>query len=238
MNLAATCLSAFLVGLAGGAHCFGMCGGIISALSFAARERAYWLSLFYSAGRISSYALLGAIVASIASLGSAGPGLGIARLLAGALLVLMGLYLAGWWSGLLWLERVGAPLWRRLQPLAQRLLPVRHPAAAFGFGLIWGWLPCGLVYSALALSATAMEPAGGALIMLSFGLGTLPAVVFAGLFTQKLRPVLQGKRLRLLFALCLIGFGVWTAAAPLLHGFGGHAAGEETHHHPAASSTP
>lgn len=212
------CVSALLVGLAGGLHCWGMCGGIISALSFATPDRNPTLIVGYSLGRLTTYALLGALVSALVGLGREFAYVPmVARLVAGVLLILMGAYLLGWSAGLAWLERCGAKLWRYLEPLAGRLLPVRTLPAAVGFGLVWGWLPCGLVYSALALSATAMNPWIGALVMVSFGVGTLPAVLAAGFFSQQLGQWLRRRALRWAFALSLMGFGVWTAISGLSH---------------------
>ncbi|MBV1930636.1 MAG: sulfite exporter TauE/SafE family protein, partial [Porticoccaceae bacterium] len=132
------------------------------------------------------------------------------RGIAGLLLISMGLYLAGWWRGLTLLEKAGQRLWQYLQPLAQGLLPVRTARSAILLGLVWGWLPCGLVYTALAYAATAASPLTGIAQMAAFGLGTLPAVLVGGLSMAKYGRILQGKNFRRVFALSLVAYGLWT----------------------------
>ena len=213
-------LAMLVIGLMGAGHCVGMCGGIVAALGFAADEkRNRWpILLSYNLGRISSYALAGALVGLLGLYGrevlSLGPWL---RAFAGVLLILMGLYLADWWRLLTWLERGGQYLWRYLQPLGRGLFQVRGPGRGFLFGMLWGWLPCGLVYSALAYAAATADPVSGALAMSAFGLGTLPAMLAGGVFSTQLKQWLQGKLLRTIMALVLILFGVWTLWTALSH---------------------
>lgn len=198
----------FLVGLASGAHCVGMCGGIVTAFSAPqplVPAAALWRRQFaFNAGRISSYAAAGAL-AGLAGAGAyalgAAPAQQFLQGAASLMLILVGLYLAGLSGAATWLERLGAPLWRRLQPLAARLR-----AHSFAAGLVWGWLPCGLVYGALATAAAAGSPARGALAMAAFGLGTLPWLLGAGALALRLRAwraVLGG---------LVLAFGVWGLA--------------------------
>jgi len=217
-------ISAFLVGLLGGVHCLGMCGGVSSALALGVapgsapgRGRVMRLLPFllgYNAGRILTYTAAGALIGGLGYL--AGEALAEyrawswLRLAAGALMVAMGLYLAGWWMGLGALERAGARLWRRIQPLSRRLLPPPTPAHALGLGLLWGWLPCGLVYSALLASTAAGGWLEGAAVMLAFGLGTLPTVLAMGLAAGTFRPPVG---LRRAAGALVIGFGLWTIGA-------------------------
>ena len=148
--------AAFLIGLLGGVHCVGMCGGIVGALTVQAprRRRAWDLHLSYSAGRIASYAAAGAIMGTI---GGAGlmfnqilPVQLLLYVLANLVLVSLGLYLAGLGNPLTRLEVLGARLWRRVQPYSAKVLPADTAGKAFVLGTLWGWLPCGLVYSLLA----------------------------------------------------------------------------------------
>jgi len=141
--------------------------------------------------------------------------------LAALVLVSIGLYLAGWFPRFAGIEAMGAPLWKRLEPLGRRLLPVRSPAAALVFGAIWGWLPCGLVYSALLWTTTTGGGANGALTMLAFGAGTLPGVMSAGVFTGWLARVTRLPYVRQGLGVLLIVMAVislWLAAnAPADH---------------------
>lgn len=228
-------LAMLAIGLAGAGHCVGMCGGIATGLGFAsAPGGGAPLVLGYNLGRVLSYAIAGVLVASLGYWGrellALGPAL---RVLAGVILLLMGCQLAGWWNPLALLERAGARLWRRIQPLGRYLLPVTGPGQALLVGMLWGWLPCGLVYSALAYAATAPTPWQGGLMMAAFGLGTAPAMVAGGLFSARARCLLQGRRLRLAMGLAMIAFGLWTLLSVALHGapMGAHGdRGGEMHH--------
>tara|TARA_R110000822_G_scaffold159476_24_gene299532 strand:- start:56637 stop:57362 length:726 start_codon:yes stop_codon:yes gene_type:complete len=209
-----------VIGLMGAGHCAGMCGGIVAALGFATDDnRSRWpILLSYNLGRITSYGVLGALVGLLGYFGQQflyiGPWL---RAIAGILLILMGMYLAGWWRVLAWLEKAGQHLWRRLQPLSNGLFQVRSVRKGFLYGMLWGWLPCGLVYSALAYAATSATPVTGAAAMMAFGVGTLPAMLAGGLFSSQLRDWLQGKLLRVIMAVILIIFGGWTFWSALSH---------------------
>ena len=191
MDILVPYLSAFLVGLLGGVHCVGMCGGIVGALTFGlAKERRDRIGsmmpyqLAYNLGRVTSYTVAGALMGAL--------GLLIVQFMpvyyaqralmavAGLFMVLMGLYLAGWWMLLSRLERAGGAVWRRMEPFGRRLLPVRTPAHALGVGLIWGWIPCGLVYSMLVTAVSSGSALKGAGLMLAFALGTLPNLLIIG----------------------------------------------------------
>jgi sulfite exporter TauE/SafE len=150
--------------------------------------------------------------------GAAGPAL---RIAAGLMLIAMGLYLAGWWRGLTYLEKLGGYLWKYLQPIGKRLMPVTNSFNATFLGMLWGWLPCGLVYSTLTWSATAADWQTSALIMFCFGLGTLPAMLLVGAFAHRLKLWVQKTAVRNVAALMVIGFGVWTLAWVAIHA--GHA---------------
>lgn len=226
--------AAFLLGLSGAGHCLGMCGGIAAALSLGGGGSAV-NTLAYHGGRIGSYAAAGAVV-GLAAGSVAAPAwtLGL-RYLAGALLVLMGLYVADWWRALAQLERIGAVLWRPLQKLGQGFLSVQHWPGALGLGLCWGLMPCGLIYSALALAATTGSAPGAAGMMLLFGLGTLPAMVATGLGARHVTDLLRRRGFKLVVALLLIGSGAWTLSITYLHGdhlaAGGSSKVHEHRHH-------
>jgi sulfite exporter TauE/SafE len=207
-------LALLVLGLASGAHCVGMCGGIVTAFSAPQPllpARSLWRGqLAFNAGRVSSYAAAGAIAGLIGSGAyaiAAAPAQAFLHTLASLMLVLVGLYLAGFSGAATWLERIGAPLWRRLQPLAVRLR-----AHSFAAGAVWGWLPCGLVYGALATAAATGDPARGALAMLAFGLGTLPWLLAAGMAATRLRTWFSQRAFRIAAGSLVLGFGVWGLA--------------------------
>ena len=188
-------------------HCIGMCGGIMAALTMALPEstrtqpaRLLGFLAAYNLGRILSYTLAGALAGSLGLTlveGSGSVELGLVlRAVAALLMVFAGLHLAGWLPAVGRLERLGAPLWRRLEPVARRLVPVRTAARAALYGAVWGWLPCGLVYAMLGVAAGQATVAGGAATMAAFGAGTLPTLVITGLFATRVyrlrnRPLLQ-----------------------------------------------
>ncbi len=210
-------LSAFLVGLLGGVHCVGMCGGIVTALSLGlpADDRAtrWRYQLFYNAGRIASYSLAGALFGGIGWLASHWSGihqlqLGL-ELLAALFMIALGLYLGGWWNGLTRIERLGGVIWTRLEPLGRRFLPVRSTGQALVLGAIWGWLPCGLVYSVLVWAISAGSPAQGAALLLSFGLGTLPNLLLMGAAAERLATRVRDPRTRRLAGILVAGFGLY-----------------------------
>jgi len=209
--------SALLLGLSGSGHCLGMCGGIASALSLG-NQGGPAFTLSYHLGRISSYALLGAALGFAASAIDIAPWTMGLRYLAGILLIAMGLYMADWWRGMMALERVGARLWQPVQRVTGRLLPIRHWPQAFAVGLTWGLMPCGLIYSALAWSATAQSASTSATLMLLFGIGTLPAMLATAFGAKTASTWLQKKGFRALVATFLIAAGTWSLYTTVTHG--------------------
>ncbi|WIM05609.1 MAG: sulfite exporter TauE/SafE family protein [Candidatus Nitricoxidivorans perseverans] len=201
----------FVVGLLGGTHCVGMCGGIVGALSMQAPggRPAISVHLAYNLGRIASYVLAGALAGTAGhAFGSLLPVQRGLYLFASLMLVAMGLYLLGVSQALTIVERGGQWLWARIQPATRRFLPVRGPAQALPLGALWGWLPCGLVYSALTLALASGSAARGALSMLAFGLGTLPNLLLAGLLLTRFRRFAQAPAMRIASGLLVLGFGL------------------------------
>jgi len=206
-------LSAFVVGLLGGVHCVGMCGGIVGALSFGLpAERNLPILLAYNVGRISSYTLAGALMGALGFYFSGLLPVQTAQKallsLAGLFLILMGLYLAGWWNVLSRVERAGGALWRRIEPLGRGLLPVRSVRHGLLLGLLWGWLPCGLVYSALVWTVSSGGALDGALLMLAFGLGTLPNLLLMGVAAAQLNRWVKRPAVRAVAGTLVMVFGV------------------------------
>ncbi len=221
---AQTYLGAFLVGLLGGVHCVGMCGGIMSALTLGVQRNGktsfsdsttvlfpYLLS--YNFARITSYSIAGLVFGGLGAwlteLVAFNQAQLVLKVVAGVFLVALGLYLANWWRGLGYLERTGNNLWRLIEPYARKFVPIKNIKQAFVAGLLWGWLPCGLVYSVLIWSLSSGSAVKGGLLMLSFGLGTLPSLLAMGLFATMLKHFMQLSIVRVLAALLVISFGVY-----------------------------
>ncbi len=224
-----TAVTAFVIGLLGSVHCLGMCGGIVTALTLGlpadTRQSptamlAYLLA--YNVGRISSYALAGALAgvlgAQFYSLTGSQLASQIGHWLAGAFMIALGFYLAGWTRVLAPLEKAGQHLWRRIEPFGKRFLPVHKPTHALGLGLVWGWLPCGLVYSALVWAILAGDPLRGAQVMVAFGLGTLPMLLTMGAAATWLSGLVRQNAVRRGAGVLIMLFGLAMVFAPqLLH---------------------
>lgn len=222
-----TFISAFFVGLFSTVHCFGMCGGIIGALTFSLpekirnnRKRLIPYIAAYNFGRISSYSLAGGLAGGLGgNLLALSPVYGhlVLQLFASILMIGIGLYLAGWFPALVKIEHIGKPIWKKLEPISQKLIPVKSPVHAYLFGIVWGWLPCGLVYTALIWSTTAGSTEDGVLLMLAFGMGTLPSVMIAGILTGWFTRLIRSTYIRPLVGLTIIIVALITGYLALLH---------------------
>ena len=211
-------ISALILGLLGGGHCLGMCGGLMGALTLAIppeqRGRRLQLLLAYNLGRILSYASAGLLFGLAGWAVASSPAAMLLRIVAGLLLISMGLYLGGWWSGLTRIEALGRGLWRHIQPVASRLLPVSSLPRALLLGALWGWLPCGLVYSTLLWAASQGDALDSGLLMLAFGLGTWPVLLATGMAAERLTALLRRRGVRMAGGLLVILFGLWTLPGP------------------------
>lgn len=225
-------LVAFLTGLLGGVHCFGMCGGIVGALTLGATSHSQSqfaldqklserkthsklaILLGYNLGRIAGYITAGVIVAGLGATLVDLTGIDAIKqglaLVASFFMIALGLYLAGIWRGLARIELLGSHLWRHIQPLGKRFMPVRTVQQAIPLGFLWGWLPCGLVYTALTWTLAAGSAIEGGLIMLAFGLGTLPNLLAMGVLAERLSGWVRNPNVRLASGLLVVLLGVLT----------------------------
>lgn len=212
--------AAFITGLLGSAHCFGMCGGISGLFAVNASVKSlrqqFPKAVAYNTGRVATYAILGIVVALLGkgAVGSIPELAAPVRLASGLLIILVGLQVAFNWRILSVVENAGASLWRRVAPAARGLVPVETLLQALGLGLIWGLLPCGLVYSVLLLAATTAEPTSGGLVMVAFGLGTMPAMIATGVSASKLAQFMSSKRVGV--GLLIVALGIATIAMPVM----------------------
>ncbi len=238
MHTEITLGTALIVGVFGSSHCVGMCGGIVGTLSLSVDSSAPAVKknlflLLYNTGRIGSYALAGAAAGYLGQnlLSAAGQQVALlsGKLLSAFFLAALGLYISGLWNGLSYLEKAGNLLWRRLEPLGRRMLPVNSPANALLLGALWGWLPCGMVYSMLSWALASGRAGDGALLMSVFGLGTLPTLLLMGGLARRFTSLLQNKTLRLVIGASLITLAVVTLVLRLGPGAHVHAAHTEQH---------
>lgn len=220
--------SAFLLGLFSTVHCIGMCGGIIGALSLSLpveiRHHKPRLLLFvttYNIGRLLSYTLAGLIAGAIGTgvLASTGFDQGhvVLQYIGVAMMVAIGIYLAGWLPQLAIIEKIGVPLWQKLEPIGRKLLPVTSLPKALAYGVIWGWLPCGLVYFVLIWALTAGDALRGALMMLAFGLGTLPTLLTAGFMTSWVTRFARNPTARTIVGVLIIAMAIGSLFIPMEH---------------------
>jgi sulfite exporter TauE/SafE len=226
-------LTAFIIGLLGSVHCVGMCGGIVGALTIGLPQTirnstsvmlAYLFA--YNIGRITSYAVAGAIAGTLGSqlysLVASELASEVGRWISGIFMIALGIYLAGWTRLLAPIERIGAHAWRHIEPLGRRFLPVDSPRHALGLGLIWGWLPCGLVYSALVWAMASGDTLSGAQLMVAFGLGTLPMLLLMGATARWLGGLVRKHWIRRLAGAVIMAFAVIMLAFPPTPTGGGH----------------
>jgi len=225
-------LSAFIIGLLGSGHCIAMCGGITTMLTSALPKNSSYdqqqipvnnqrsikpsskfiLIFNYNLGRIASYSLIGAIVGFTGSIAAKNLGMPLAglRMFSALFVILLGLYLGQW---IMWLNRIeylGKWLWKYVSPLASKALPVDTPTKAFTLGAVWGWLPCGLVYSTLTWALASNSIIAGAGVMFFFGLGTLPALLTLSLGFINTKMLLMNLWFRKTMAIALISYGIYS----------------------------
>jgi len=206
--------SAILLGLLGAGHCLAMCGGIISTLSVSSQTnkdaRNWQYILLYQFGRILSYSLFGGVAGWLGLQLNLSVSFPFLKLLSGLLLILMALYISNLWRGLTYLEHAGKLIWNQISPLAKYVLPVTSRSKAFILGSLWGWLPCGLVYTALGYALSLGDSVSAATFMFIFGVGTLPATIFAGAASVSLKIFLNRAWFRYGGAMLLFLMGIYT----------------------------
>lgn len=212
----ATLFAAFLVGLTGFVHCAAMCGGIVSVITAksASTGATPWTHLLlYNTGRILSYALAGFIAGALGqwllAWLPASQALVAARIFVGLFLIALGLHLTGYLPVLSVLEKAGSLFWRLIEPLGRRFIPVRHWYQALLIGMLWGWLPCGMVYAVLVWAMTSASAFQGALLMAFFGLGTLPALITLGAASHSLARLNKRPWLKIVAGIFVILLGTW-----------------------------
>ncbi len=226
-------LGALAMGFAGSGHCGAMCGAIASSPAATSAGRRTILTLSLNTGRLFTYATAGALVGGVGALLDEVSALhrifGGLRGLTGVVLVALGIALALGVRSFAFLDRAGAPVWQVVRPFARRLSGPSTPPRALAFGALWGLLPCGLVYAALALAAATGSSGRGALTMLAFGAGTLPALVLIGSAASRLRALVARRSIRAAVGLLVVLSGFVNVASVLPEAWCGGAFASVTH---------
>ena len=206
--------AALLIGLSGGIHCLGMCGGIVGAMSVAIPNDKPLLpyALAYNLGRITSYTLAGSLAGLFGQLVTfdSPAGISLLQVISAVFLLLLAAYVGGWWNALIVTEKGGKYLWRWISPLTKRFIPFRSPWTALPYGMLWGWLPCGLVYAALTWALASGDYLTGGKIMLGFGLGTLPVMLLMALGAHKIAGLLLRPWVKHGIAIMLSGYALFS----------------------------
>lgn len=224
VTAAVTLSAAFMAGIAGSAHCILMCGGLAGALSMRSRSvapagTAWRDASLYHIGRVGGYATAGALFGLFGATLQSAVNLPLlatsARLAAGLLVILVAVRVLFGLNALAGIERLGARFWKLVQPLAKQAASSPGSGRSLLLGLLWGWLPCGLVYSVLLLAALTGSAARGAGIMLAFGLGTMPAMLTSSACAARLSDWTRRRATRQLGGALLLIFGVWMAWAAI-----------------------
>ncbi len=185
-------------------------GAVNFSLQGSGNQHPYLIA--YNLGRISSYTfagcLAGAIGASTSILSNVVPIEKTLYFASCVMMILLGLYLSGISSALTIIEQLGSAVWKKIQPFGMKFIPVRSLKQAFYLGIIWGWLPCGLVYSVLIAAIASGNPLSGGLIMLTFGIGTLPIMLAMGMTSIRIKGYLQNSLVRKISGLTVMGLGI------------------------------
>lgn len=233
--------AALIAGIAGSGHCFAMCGGLAGALGMRARiasaSNAATLGNIaaYQLGRVGGYTMAGALAGSLGTALQSVVDLAkfatVVRVASGVLLVLIAIRILSGWNALTGLERLGAHLWRNLQPLAKHSAARGGLSSSLLLGLLWGWLPCGLVYSMLLFAALSSNAWTGAMLMLAFGIGTLPSMLASGMLAANLQTLFKQRWPRAVSGVLLLIFGTWMATAALHATLGAHEHAQSHQHH-------
>lgn len=223
LDFNASYLAAFVIGLFSSLHCIGMCGSIIGTLTYSLSQELrnnkrilFSIILSYNLGRVASYAIAGAVVGLLSLPFSQGMAYRFLQLASAAIMTGAGLYIGGWFPRFAYIEKMGSRFWKLIEPFGRKMIPVKTRSQAMLFGMIWGWLPCGLIYTALALAATTGNVMHSSMTMLAFGLGTLPAVVGVGIMTSLLAKLSKARLFKQIVGILFIVFAL-LAAFPWLN---------------------
>ena len=232
-------LAAFSMGLFGSPHCLGMCGGIVTAFGLSMQHvsdsKKNGLILTYHLGRLISYALLGLIASLVgvaifqSIMSNSAP-----RIVLGAVLMLIGLAMLGL-PLFNHLEKVGMRFWQSLAPLRKKVFPIDSFGKALFAGLLWGFLPCGLVYGALMMAIAGNNIATGAALMFVFGLGTMPMLIATQKTVGMLQSSIKNFRLRQINGVIMMLSGLAVIFIPMMmhhnhnHNHGSHNQSSHSH---------
>lgn len=216
-------LTALLMGLTGSAHCLTMCGSLSVALGFSIpKHKSFWLyALFVSFGRVFGYGVIGLtanVIAQSILVASNGHILYLS-ILSGVLMIGIGLHISGLSSVIVRIEVIGRFIDKALTPIKQKIMPIDSLGKCLLYGLLWGFLPCGLVYTALSLALVSPTPGAAFGVMVVFGFTTIPAVVGMTIFSRQLTKIFNNQIIKLLLGAiisCVGLFQIYVSSNKLL----------------------
>ncbi len=228
--------SALLLGLAGSLHCVGMCGAIVTAFSMNSKNKSFTAqfvsSLMNNLGRISTYIILGVIAGVISSVSSSLGFLTGLRIIAALILIMVGVNLILNQKGFSWIESFGAKIWQHIKPMATAINPAKSNFHSYISGLLWGLIPCGLVYSAVTAATASGDITYSVLFMALFGFGTLLPLLAMGIGFSHLAYWMKKPWVKNSLAVLLIGFGSWSLYSLTQHsGHNMNESSEPNHQH-------
>lgn len=228
-------LIGLLMGLGGSLHCVGMCGAIVTAFSFNQKGNSLAKNtvqtVTYNFGRASTYILLGLLFGWLGHLGAELGLLKILRVFAGVLMVATGFYVAGFFTSFTKIEVVGKTVWRHVQPLLAKLDPKRSYLHSYFAGMIWGLIPCGLVYAAIGVALGQGSVQNSVVFMLFFGVGTMLPLILLGIGFSHMANFMRKPVVRYLLASGMIVFGSYTLVTLYLHQQHNHATHQQSKMH-------
>ncbi|MCB1712380.1 MAG: sulfite exporter TauE/SafE family protein [Candidatus Riesia sp.] len=205
--------TAFFIGILSTGHCMGMCGGIVAFLSMSGNSsNKLRYQTLYNFGRITSYILIAVVINFIGSVVINLTGfytLLIFKSVSNIVLVIIGCHISNLFYGIFYLERIFSGFWVILSNVIKTVQNYKTPLVPFIIGLFWGQVPCGLVYSTLIWTIGFGSTFKSALLMLCFGMGTLPSMFLLGYSSMRFKSLINNKFLKLLFGLLLIFFGLF-----------------------------
>jgi len=210
-------ITPLMIGFFSGFHCIAMCGGLCAVIC---QKQNAPQTVLTNLGRVITYTLLGAVFAGLiqgASLQLDLASLGFfLRVLMGIMLVLTGLVLV-FKNKAKWLVlQKPLPFWPKVSSKLQKIQLNNNTSSVILKGMLWGLIPCGLLYGMLVIAATTADVIRGASFMLFFGIGTMLPLLLSQLAINKLARTQKGQIMRTFSGVFVTILGLWILLSPWL----------------------